>query len=46
MANRKSSRGAKAVIGRDELEGDAVRLVTMSSLHLYGSRGGTNATRV
>jgi hypothetical protein len=38
--------GAKAVVGRDELGGDAVQPGTTSSLHLYGSRGGSNATRV
>jgi pentatricopeptide repeat protein len=42
----KRSRGAKAVVGRDELGGDAVQPGTTSSLHLYGSRGGSNATRV
>jgi hypothetical protein len=38
--------GAKATAGRDELGGDAVQPGTTSSLHLYGSRGGSNATRV
>jgi hypothetical protein len=42
----KRSRGAKAVVGRDKLGGDAVQPGTTSSLHLYGSRGGSNATRV
>jgi hypothetical protein len=41
---RKRSHEAKAVVGRDELGGDAVQPGTMSSLHLYGSRGGSNAT--
>jgi hypothetical protein len=34
----------KAVVGREELGGDAVQPGTTSSLHLYGSRGGSNAT--
>jgi hypothetical protein len=48
MARRveRRSYGAKAVVGRDELGGDVVQPGTTSSLHLYGSRGGSNATRV
>jgi hypothetical protein len=48
MARRVERRGygARAVVGRDELGGDVVQPGTTSSLHLYGSRGGSNATRV
>jgi hypothetical protein len=47
MARRVERRGygARAVVGRDELGGDAVQPGMTSSLHLYGSRGGSNATR-
>jgi hypothetical protein len=48
MARRveRRSYGAKIVVGRDELGRDAVQPGTTSSLHLYGSRGGSNVMRV
>jgi hypothetical protein len=43
---RRRSCEAKAAVGRDELEGDAVQPGTTSSLHPCGGQGKSNAAQV